>query len=222
MFRLANFDDTDTSLYNYLSSAISNTITNCLNKYLENAAKYHVLYDTFFSGNFFSGISKYINPEAFCDSVEADAQVGFEFIQSKMERMKEKMQSQDELYTFDVFEERILFNICEADAQESRTKMGRKERELLKLKVDEAKKILRAKYELSARDANDYARKMYFASAMPLKEDEDDNIIFWDEDYDFCWKDGFINGIEYLKSLYGQNAKMLDMDISILVISFLI
>lgn len=210
MFRLANFDDTNAKedgLYRYLSLAISNTIVDCLNDYLNSANTYRIFYDTFFSGEFFSGVSKYIKPQAPCDnSAEADAQVGFEFTCSKMERMKEKMQDPDELYTFDVFEERILFIICEVNAQVSKTKEGKKALEPLKAKVETAKKELREKYGLSAKNANDYSKKMYLVSSMPLKDDEDDNIIFWDDDYAFYWKDGFISGIEYLKGVTGQNA----------------
>lgn len=210
MFRLANYDDENTqegSMYRYLSAAISNTIIDRLNEYLGSRMTYQFFYDTFFSGDFFSGVSRYINSRVPCDSqAEADTQIGFEFTRSKMERMREKMQDQDEFYTFDVFEERILYIMCEVDAQISRTKEGRKEREPLKAKVEAAKKELREKYGLSARYANDYSRKMYYASAMLLKNDEDDNIIFWDDDYVFYWKDGFISGIEYLKGAAGQNA----------------
>ena len=209
MFRLANFSDENTredSLYRYLSSAISNTIIDCLDAYLESATTYRLFFDTFFSGDFFSGLSQYISPQAPCDPAEADSQVGYEFTRSKMVRMKEKMLDQDEFYTFDVFEERVLYIMCEVDAQISRTKEGRKEREPLKTKAEEAKKELKEKYGLSARNANDFSKKMYILSSMPLKDDEDDNIIFWDDDYDFYWNDGFVKGIEYLKSVTGQNA----------------
>ena len=120
--------------------------------------------------------------------------------------MVEKMLDQKEFYTFDVFEEKILFTICDLDAQVSKTKEGKKQRQPLKARVEVAKKELQEKYGLTARDANDLSMKMYYASSMLLKDDEANNIIFWDDDYDFYWQDGFINGINYLKGVDGQTA----------------
>ncbi|SFG70923.1 hypothetical protein [Oribacterium sp. WCC10] len=33
---------------------------------------------------------------------------------------------------------------------------------------------------------------LYLASAMLLKDSEDENLIFWDDDYDIFWNEGFI------------------------------
>ncbi len=114
------------------------------------------------------------------------------------------MQDEKEYHTFDVFEERVLYLVCMTMARRDRTAEGRKRKEALKEKVEAAKIELRKKYGLNAKTANDYARKMYYASAMLLKDDEDDNLIFWDDDYDFFWRDGFVKGIDYLKGLEGQ------------------
>lgn len=210
MFRLANFDDEDNvegSVYRYISNAISGTITDCLNEYLEGREKYDTFYNSFYAGGFFDGISRYIKPGNHATrAYSADDRVGYEFTLLKMHRMREKMQDQAELYTFDVFEERILFLMCKVKAGKSRTAEGRQLRDRLKGKVEATKTELRVKYGLSARDANDYSRRMYYASAMLLKDDEDDNIVFWDDDYAFFWKDGFIRGIDYLKGLEGQTA----------------
>ena len=137
---------------------------------------------------------------------DEDEQAGYEFTLLKMKRMREKMLDRSEFYTFDVFEERILFLMCNVMAGRVRTTKWKQSHEDLKEKVGAAKTELREKYGLSAKRANDYSRKMYYASAMLLKDDEDDNLIFWDDDYDFYWKDGFVRGIGYLKDLEGQNA----------------
>ncbi len=209
MFRLANFDDDDmnSGLYRYLSAAISLTIIDCLNEFLGSAGRYNNFYYLCFGREFFSGISQYINPRKACESAEeADDQVGYDFTRSKMKRMKEKMEDLDEIYTFDVFEERILFFMCSIMAERARAAEGKKAKALLKEKVETAKAELREKYGLSAKMANDYSRKMYYPEAMLLKDDEDDNIIFWDDDYGFFWDDGFVKGIDHLKDLEGQNA----------------
>ena len=210
MFRLANFDDRDTeegSLYRYLSMTISQTIIDSLDEYLDNSEMYNLFFQYAFADGFFKDLSQYVIPRAFCpEGSEADAQAGYEFTFSKMRRMREKMLDKTEFYTFDLFEERILYFMCSIDADRSRTAVGKNKREQLKDKVEAARIELREKYKLKARDANDYSRKMYYASAMLLKDSEDENIIFWDDDYDFFWKDGFIEGIRNLKSIVGQNA----------------
>ena len=211
MFRLACFDDTDQEeeggLYRYLSSAISCTITGCLDEYIGDSARYQAFYDTCFGDGFFSGFSKYVKPKRPCrDPHEADKQAGFEFTLSKMKRMREKMLDQGEFHTFDVFEERILYLMCGVKSAMSRTAEGRKMRAMLKERIDAAKGVLMEKYGQPAYKANDYSRKMYLASAMLLKDSEDDNIIFWDDDHLFFWRDGFIKGIQYLKGFAGQSA----------------
>lgn len=146
-------------------------------------------------------------PKVLClDEINDDSQAGYEFTFSKMKRMREKMLDKKEFYTFDVFEEKLLFSMCSIDADRARTLTGKKKREPLKEKVEAARVELREKYRLTARDANDYSRKMYYASAMLLKDSEDDNLIFWDYDHIFFWKDGFVEGIGYLKSFVGENA----------------
>ena len=210
MFRLANFGEShkeEGSLYRYLSNAVSATIVECLNEYLEDMGKFGIFYDTFFGDDFFSEISRYIKLRAaMLITYDEDAQAGYEFTLLKMKRMREKMQDQSKFYTFDVFEERILFLMCKVMEGRVRTAKWKQSHEDIKAKVEAAKAELREKHGLSAKRANDYSRKMYYASAMLLKEDEDDNLIFWDDDYDFYWRDGFVKGIGYLKELEGQNA----------------
>ena len=210
MFRLANFGEShkeEGSLYRYLSNAVSATITDCLDEYLGDMGKFGIFFDTFFGDHFFSEISRYIKLRAaMLVAYDEDAQAGYEFTLLKMKRMREKMQDQSEFYTFDVFEERILFLLCKVMEGRVRTTKWKQSHEDIKNKAEAAKAELREKYGLSAKRANDYSRKMYYASAMLLKEDEDDNLIFWDDDYDFYWRDGFVNGIGYLKELEGQNA----------------
>ena len=209
MFRLTILNDEadKNELYVYLSSAISQTIIDCLDEYLDDIGRYDLFFQYSFAGGFFSGLSQYVKPKALCRSIhKADEQAGYEFTFAKMRRMREKMQDRKEFYTFDVFEERILYCMCLIMADRARTAEGRKKREPLKEKVEAAKVALKEKYGLKATEANDYSRKMYYASAMLLKDSEDDNLIFWDDDYNFFWKDGFVKGIGYLKSMVGETA----------------
>ncbi len=189
MFRLANFSEENKeegSLYRFLSDTISKTIVDCLDEYLDNSEKYDLFLQYTFLDNFFKGLSQYVLPKALClDEINDDSQAGYEFTFSKMKRMREKMLDHKEFYTFDVFEEKLLFSMCSIDADRARTLAGKKKREPLKEKVEATSVELREKYKLTARDANDYSRKMYYTSAMLLKDSEEENLIFWDYDHIF-------------------------------------
>ena len=210
MFRLAGINDEnslDSELYQYLSSAISKTIKDCIDEFLDDIDRFDLFFQYSFSNTFFEGLSQYVKPKALCPGGnKADEQTGYEFTFAKMKRMREKMMDQIEFYTFDVFEERILYFLCCLDKDRARTASGKKKRELLKDKVEAARLELSEKYKLKAKEANDYSRKMYYASAMLLKESEDDNIIFWDYDFDIFFEKGFIKGINDLKGIIGLYA----------------
>ena len=54
------------SLYRYLSSAISQTIIDSLDLYLDEIRLYDVFIQFAFPENFFEGLSRYVLPKAFC------------------------------------------------------------------------------------------------------------------------------------------------------------
>ena len=116
MFRLACFDDEgrndEGGLYRYLSGSVSNTIVDCLDEFIDAPERYSIFLDMYFGGEFFSGLSQYIDLGEFvADPDEADHQAGYEFTLAKIKRMKEKLLDQQEFYTFDVYEEKILYSI---------------------------------------------------------------------------------------------------------------
>ncbi|MBP3802966.1 MAG: hypothetical protein J6I76_03575 [Oribacterium sp.] len=111
MFRLANFNEENTeegSVYRYISVAVSKTIIDCLDEYLDDTEKYDVFFQYTFSDSFFESLSRYVLPKALClDEGDDDAQAGYEFTFSKMRRMREKMLDQNAgygyKYTCDIF-----------------------------------------------------------------------------------------------------------------------
>ena len=215
MFRLANFPnekefETD-ELYQYVSGAISETIAAALTEYLSDDMNCVDIYESYFLG-FFRGLENYVKGKY--DRIaerylrEESDRIGFTFIKDKMARMKEKVLDKKNNYTFDVLEERILFFMCQNEPY-----MEKRIPQEKKTKIAEAEKTLRTKYGFLAREAKDFAQKMYRLARMPLKDDEDDNIIFWDDDYEFFfWEDlsdgsscSFLSGIERLKSYTGES-----------------
>ena len=61
--------------------------------------------------------------------------------------------------------------------------------------IEEAEQTLRKKYGFTAAVAEETARKMYRADSMLLKGDEDDNLIFWDDDYIYFFQGSMSGGM---------------------------
>ena len=75
MFRLANFNEEnpeEDSLYWYLSGAISNTIVDCLDEYLENSETYDLFFQYTIPEDFFEDLSRYVLPKTLCLDVSRD------------------------------------------------------------------------------------------------------------------------------------------------------
>ena len=216
MFRLVMYDEENMkkeSFYPYVSKQISDTIAEHIDHHRN---KFDGFFYDFSSDDFFKGISKYLildkaNVDVPCfleNNGLNDLKVGYIFTQMKMQRMKEKMLDPDEVYTFDIFEERILAYIC-YQAQyptslERECADTRRISEKIKQNIALAQKELREKHKLDAKTAKDYAEKMFRPSKMLLREDEDDNIIFWDDDYSWFFHDGFVAGIKRTKEFVGE------------------
>ncbi len=216
MFRLVTYDEENMkkeSFYPYVSKQISDTIAEHID-YHQN--KIEGFFFDFSSDDFFKGISKYLTldnanvdvPYFLKNDNLKDLKVGYIFTQMKMQRMKEKMLDPDEVYSFDIFEERILAYICfqaqfPASIERERAD-ARRISEKIKQNIALAEKELREKHKLNAKTAKDYAEKMFRPSKMLLRKDEIDNIIFWDYDFTWFFCDGFVDGIERTKGLVGE------------------
>ena len=87
----------DYELYLYLSSAISKTIKDCIDEFLDDIERFDLFFQYSFSNTFFEGLSQYVKPKALCPGGnKADEQAGYEFTFAKMKRMREKMMDQIE------------------------------------------------------------------------------------------------------------------------------
>ena len=149
------------------------------------------VYDEYFS-HMFEGISAYLDAEKVTEKVAGekaekqltdDNLIGRHIVRRKLERMKEKLADPDKFYTFDIFEERLLWMALTFRRDMSRSQKVREANKALNPVIEEAEQTLRKKYGFTAAVAEETARKMYRADSMLLKGDEDDNLIFWDDDY---------------------------------------
>ena len=158
------------------------------------------VYDEFFS-HMFEGISAYLDAEKVTGekmtSGEAtdDNRIGRHIVRRKLERMKEKLADPDKFYTFDIFEERLLWMALTFRRDMSRSQKVREANKALNPLIEEAEQTLRKKYGFTAAVAEETARKMYRADSMLLKGDEDDNLIFWDDDYIYFFQGGSGGGM---------------------------
>ena len=129
-----------------------------------------------------------------------------EIIARKLHRMSQKLLDPEEYYTFDLFEEFIFYlmtDIMKALYEQAPTRKA-KENCYNKAAQDEAEAELQERFGLSKSRAKKTARQMYRIFEMGLKDDEDDNLFFWDDDYNFFWSRGFVEGIRLIKGAPGE------------------
>ena len=148
--------------------------------------------------SFFHGIGEYFSQD--------DDAVGKEIIARKLHRMSQKMLDPKEFYTFDLLEELIFYMMIEIMKELYEHASTRKDKENCynKAAQDEAEAELQERFGLSKSRAKKTARQMYRIFEMGLKDGEDENAFFWDDDYSFIWARGFVEGIRFIKGALGE------------------
>lgn len=154
--------------------------------------------EVFSASGFFDGLARYV-------SMENDDKAGEEFVWRKVKRMTEKVEEQQQEHTFDVFEELLFYEAiihCKDFyhfSQEENPLFYDREREK-KVKTE-----LMEKYHYSEKRAAKISRDITRFYEMDLKENQDENMFFWDDDYALVFRNGFLEGIQFLKSIAGEN-----------------
>lgn len=154
--------------------------------------------EVFSASDFFNGLARYL-------SMENDDKAGEEFVWCKVKRMMEKVEEQQQEYTFDVFEELLFYEAimhCKDYyhfSQEENPLFYDREREK-KVKTE-----LVEKYHYAEKRASRISRDITRFHEMDLKEEQDEYMFFWDDDYALVFRNGFLEGIQFLKSIAGEN-----------------
>ena len=224
MFRLVTYPDATPrkdDLANYVSSRASATIAvatqfiigiNYATGDIDDPELYESTYAMLFSPGsisteenpdgtdepFFQGIGEFFSQD--------DDAAGKEIVARKLHRMSQKMLDPDEFYTFDLFEEFIFFLMIEImkGLYEQAPTRKAKENCYNKAAQNEAEAELQERFGFSKNKARKTARQMYRIFEMGLKDNEDDNMFFWDADYGFFWSKGFVEGIRLIKGAPGE------------------
>ncbi len=119
--------------------------------------------------------------------------------------MIEKVKDPCEEYTFDVFEELLFYEAimhCKEHfrfAKEVEKTFSCKEKE----KQIAGKLVEDFHYE--KKDAGKISRAISRFHQMGLKTNQDENLFFWDRDFEIVFCKGFIEGIRFLKSMAGES-----------------
>lgn len=202
MFRLVGFPKEEKEDHKYLKRVASETISDGL-KYVYGVGSGEKAPQNFslimimleYEG-FFAGLSQYL-------PAKTDHEAGWKLMRKKTEKMVEKMEDSVESYTFDVFEE-FLFHLaiirCEEIFHRGRRTCGFYDRE----KEKAVTKELSERFSYTKRRAGKMAESVVRFHAMGLKEDEEENMFFWDDDYSFVFQYGFVEGIRFLKGFAGE------------------
>lgn len=148
--------------------------------------EFEEFYELVFSTDFFKGIGKYIG-------AENDEVAGREIVYRKLGRMKDKLLDINEWYTFDLMEEYILAALSSYSKQlYPDEEMGRD--------VPGLKNALINYFYLDELDFDpdiieDHYLSLTDIREITIREDQDDNLIFWDYDYEYFFENGFIGGL---------------------------
>lgn len=200
MFRIVNFSEENPSgaeLFRYISVSASRTVYDGLDFLFDGEVNQKEMYRRYYQYWFFEGFGAYVGMD--------DEEAGQEVLARKAANMKRKMRS-EEYYTFDILEERIFADSIKEMKRRSSAEKGFKDRFIRQKEEEKAFTELREKYKLAKREATDISRKMFRMSCMGLKVNEPDNLFFWDDDHEWFFKDGFLDGVQRLKSMEGEMA----------------
>lgn len=202
MFRLVSYTKEEKEDSKFLEKTASETIAAGLRQIYGSGNgddlpnDFHRIMGKFEKQNFFRGLSQYIQ-------AENDMEAGWKLVKLKTVKMIEKMDDPDESYTFDVFEE-LLFHLAIVRCGD----IFRRDRDSCvyfnAAKEKETAQKLIDTYHYTKKQAERAARDVGRFHTMCLKNGQDENMFFWDNDFVFVFQNSFVEGIRFLKGFEGE------------------
>ena len=201
MIQLAGFATVKKEDKKYLEKIASETVSDGLRYvYSDTSGKiskdFSMIMDILKEMEFFNGLSQYIHDET-------DETAGLEFVKRKTKRMIEKADELTESYTYDALE-CLLLNLasihCRMNLQYNNIKYDSYDPERQK----EVKEELEKRFLYKEKDAEEIAEKMTNFHEVALKDKEKKNIFFPNDDFNFVFIGGFVDGIRIMKSYDGE------------------
>lgn len=200
MFALVNCEEKEvkSSLeLQYIREIVSNTVYRGL-KYaftFYNDNDIDLMIDSYFGDNFFMNLGKYLR-------FQSDREAARDILKRKTARMMEKMLDKDNDYTFDVFEEYLFYIAIKWLEQdiELLPDIVKRDSEFIDYKKEKEVADQLKDFGYGPRKALKKAREILRFHEMFLKEDEDDNLFFWDDDFSMIFSKNFCEGIRGLTS----------------------
>lgn len=178
----------DDEFTKYIASVASRAISEALEEKCSNEAETEDFLDVCYGVEFFEGIGQYFKLE--------DQAVGYAIFDKKINRMLEKLSDTSEVYTFDLIEERIFYDlICEMSGKMEINK----ERDIEdhnERHENAVENVLMKKFELSEENAKSLTRTLTCVAAMEDESEDETNLFFWDNDCMSFFEDGFEQGIK--------------------------
>lgn len=177
----------DNEITKYMASVASRAISEAIEELCGNAEDTEKFLDASYGEEFFTGVGHYFKSD--------DQTVGYTIFKDKIARMLEKLSDTSEVYTFDLIEERIFYDIiCELKGQmEINAEIGVENHN--ERNEEAVTKVLMKKFDYSEEDAKSLTRTLTCVAMMDEEEGDDTNLFFWDSDYLSFFENGFEEGI---------------------------
>lgn len=203
MFRLVGYDihendKEDRKEYiKFISEAASEMLIKAFERtYSSDADMFAYMFKTYFGYDFFADFGKIYGMD--------DVAMGMLIIKKKTAHILEMLRNEEEYYTFDLLEEYMLYTVVEDSFYLYEGSFDKWSELIDREKTNEVEEVLKNKYKFNSKKASEFADQLTNIFLVRLKEDEDENMYFWDRDYEHVFDEGFIKGMQFIKSYAGK------------------
>ena len=201
MFRLVGFNTENLDIKHkevvvYMSGIASEMLIEKIEYLYNDEEDFDERYAIYFeSDDFFKGFGQYLNME--------DNEAGRYMIKLKVDHMLDRLKDKDDYYTFDLLEEFILYTVYLSFDFYIEEKVLKLKDIYSRDKKKEVEDALVEKYEFSRRKASKIAKQLLLITE--IFQEEDENLFYWDKDFEYIFGRGFVEGIKMIESYAGLN-----------------